>query len=164
MTTQPNAFGDRARWNALSHRLAGEVAALEWQLNLVLALDTGRDRWTVLRALELIQRLPIEGRARLLDQLDPNPHDGLSQTTASWIRELSKVRNQLAHSWIVDASKQSASFQSFYRGSSKTFTLTDRVMASHIRKAIRARRNLVWLETLVGDPMVWAQLMGFDER
>lgn len=163
MTSQPSALGEHARWDALSHRLAGEVAALEWQLNLVLALDTGRDRWTVLRALDLIQRLSIDERARLLDQIDP-PSDGLPQTTAAWLRELSEVRNHLAHSWIVEASKQSASFRSFYRGRSKSIVLTEEIMAGHLLKAARTQRNLVWLEAMVGDPMVWAQLMGFDER
>lgn len=157
------AFGHHSRWGALSHRIGGEIASIEWQLNLVLALSMGRDRWAVLQSLQLVQRLPINERARILDQLDPLSN-GLPQTTVRWLRDLSKIRNQLAHSWITEASADSATFQSFYRGSLQTFTLTDVDMATHLRKAARVQRNLIWLETMVGDPAVWAQLMGFDAR
>lgn len=139
------------------------MASFEWQLNLVLALATGRDTWAVLRTLPLVERLSVEERTRLLDDLDA-PTDGLPQTTAAWLRDLARVRNQLAHSWIVKASREEAVFRSYFRGRHREFTITQDAMAGHLRKSARVAHNLVWLETLVGDPLVWGELMGFDAR
>jgi len=156
-------LGPNARWGALSHRLVGEIASIEWQLNLVIALATGRDAWAVQRALELVQRVTIEERCRLLEELDM-PADGLPQTTAAWLKDLARVRNQLAHSWIVSASKEEVVFQTFRRGQHRQFKMTAESMAAHLRKSARVTRNLTWLETLVSDPLVWGELMGFDVR
>lgn len=137
------------------------MASFEWQLNLVIALATGRDAWAVRRTLPLVGRLSIEERTRLLDELD-EPPDGLPQTTAAWLRDLARVRNQLSHSWIVEASQERVTFRSYYRGSHREVTLSERQMAGHLLKSAHVARNLVWLETLVGDPLVWGELMGFD--
>lgn len=156
-------MGDSSRWGALSHQLSGQLAAIDWQLNLVLALAMARNAWSVPSALRLIERLPIDERAKLLDELD-EPPDGLPQTTVAWLRDLATVRNRLAHSWIVTASRESATFRSFFRGRHQQFTISQTEMASHERKALWVTRNLIWLETLVGDPRIWSAVMGFDAR
>lgn len=162
-STSSHDLGDHSKWNALSHSLAGAMASYEWQLNLVLALATGRDTWGVLRTLQLVERLSVEERTRLLEELD-TPPDGLPQTTAAWLRDLARVRNQLAHSWIVSASKDVAVFRSFFRGRHREFTITQEVMARHLRMSARVARNLLLLEVLVGDPLLWGELMGFNDR
>lgn len=161
--SRSHTIGDHARWGALSQRLLGRLASVEWQLNLIVALATGRDTGAVLRALQMVERLSVEDRTRLLDDLE-TPIDGLSQTTAEWLRDLVRVRNQLAHSWIVMASHDEVTFRSFFRGRHREFTITQDVMAGHMRKSAFVARNLLWLETLVGDPRVWGELMGFDAR
>ena len=161
--SRSHVLGTQAKWSALSHRLAGELASFEWQLNLVLALATGRDTGAVLRAMKMVERLSVEDKTRLLADLD-TPIDGLSQTTAEWIRDLAHVRNQLAHGWIVQASNDEVVYSSFYRGRHREFSITQGAMAGHLRKSAFVARNLVWLETLVGDPLVWGEVMGFNAR
>lgn len=139
------------------------MASLEWQLNLVLALATGRDTRAVIRTLQLVERLSVEERTRLLADLE-TPTDGLAKTTAQWLRDLTHVRNQLAHSWIVNTCRDEVVFRSFFRGRHREFTITQDAMAGHFRTSARVARNLVWLETLVCDPFVWGELMGFDAR
>lgn len=152
-----------SQWGALSHQLIGELVLIEWQLNIDLALSIARDAWSVSSALRLVERLPMSERIKLLDEID-QPDDGLPQTTAAWLRELSAERNQLAHSWIVSATSDSATYSSFFRGRHRAFTLQRQEMANLQRKALRVHVNLIWLESLVGDPQVWAATMGFDER
>jgi hypothetical protein len=152
-----------SEWGALSHQLIGQLALIEWQLNLDLALFIARDAWSVPSALRLVERLPIGDRTKLLDEID-RPDDGLPQTTAAWLRELSAVRNELAHSWIVSATRDSATYRSFFRGRHRPFSLSRDEMANLQRKALRVHVNLTWLETLVGNPDVWAATMGFSER
>lgn len=155
------AVGPQSRWNALSHRFAGEVASIEWQLNLVVALSLAADDEGLVRELERVRRLRIGDRTDLLRALDTA--DGSAQTAAAWLRELADFRNMLAHGWIVEATVDEAVFRSFYKGRMREVTVTTQGMASQFQKTRRLHRILIWLESIVGDPDVWSAAMGFAD-
>lgn len=152
----------RTRWNAVAHRFIGDVAALEAPLNLTLALDSCRDEKSFERVFRLFARAPLGERVDTLGSLDHFTID--PQVAAHHLVYLSRLRNQLAHAWVVAATDDRATFVSLYRGRQTEVTITADEMAEAFRRLSKCSRALRRLEDTVGDADVWGRLWGFDAQ
>lgn len=102
-------MGARARWHAWSHSLMGSVARVDYQVSLLLALADARTNESAFRLLDTYQRVGLDQRTALLAVLpDPVDNAGAFERVADWVSRLAGLRNQLAHSVIVDAESASA--------------------------------------------------------
>jgi hypothetical protein len=112
---------------------------------------------------EQYPRLGISERVDLLASLE-HPDDGTPKHVALWLKRLIRMRNRLAHAWVLEATVERAVFSSVYRGSQQDLTVFDVEMARAFRMIEESQRSLLLLAGQVGDTELWGQLMGIDER
>ena len=156
--------GRVSRWNAWSHRLMGDVTAIDSQVTYLLALADARTVQAVERLFVTYARVSLAERADLLQGLPDPPHyPGAFQRVADWVRRLSVLRNQLAHATIVEATDEFARLDSFYRGRRKQTLLWRPEMSYAHRMARMTTSALSEMTPASADLEVWAQVMGFDE-
>lgn len=156
--------GDRAAWSAWSHRLMGDVTAIDGQVVLLLALADARTLDSAERLFGVYARISLSSRADLLRGLpDPPGSEGAIEEVASWVKRLTTLRNRLAHATIVDVEEECAHLRSFYRGRWRQDVLPRSEMRDAHMMARGAADALDRLTPLCADLEVWGQVMGFDD-
>lgn len=156
--------GDRAAWSAWSHRLMGDVTAIDSQVVLLLALADARTLDSAERLFGVYARMSLSARADLVRGLpDPPGSEGAFELVASWVKRLTALRNRLAHTTIVDVDWECAHLRSFYRGRWRQDVLRRAGMSYAHKMARETADALDWLTPQCADLEVWGQVMGFDD-
>lgn len=156
--------GQTAKWHAWSHRLMGDVTAIDVRVNFVLALADARTADSIVRLMEVYAAAPLSRRADMIRNLpDPPLYGGGFQRISGWVGRLAAFRNQLAHSFVVDAHEESARLHAFNRGRAKSVVVSRAEMAYAHKMASETLLALDRMSPWVADLEVWGQVMGFDE-
>lgn len=156
--------GNRAAWSVWSHRLMGDVTAIDSQVALLLALADARTLDSAERLFRIYARISLAERVVLLQELsDPPGHEGTFELLASWVERLTQFRNRLAHATIVDVDGECAHLRSFYRGRWRQDVIRRAGMSYAHKMARGAAGALDWLTPQCADLEVWGQVMGFDD-
>lgn len=167
MSTGSRALGEmgaRARWHAWSHSLMGSVARIDYQVSLLLALADARTNESAFRLLDTYQRVGLDQRTTMLAVLpDPVDNAGAFERVADWVSRLAGLRNQLAHSVIVDAESDFCRLDSVYRGRHRSRIISRAKMGYAHKMARESWVSLDWLTPKIADVEVWGHVMGFDD-